>query len=88
MQDLHIKVAYMEHSPNKCKTCESKYIFRKQIKENLLSDLISKNAKFLQGNAIIIKIWAGQFRISSMMQHELPWELSKSVLLRAFLLST
>ena len=41
------------------------FYFRKQIKENLLSDLISRNASLLQGNAIIIKIWAGQFRISS-----------------------
>ena len=31
-------------------------IFRQQIKENLLSQLIPRNAKFLQGNAIIIII--------------------------------
>ena len=31
----------------------------------LLSNLISRNANLLQGNAIIIKILAGQFRISS-----------------------
>ena len=55
----------MEHSPNTCKTCESKCTFRNQIKENLLSDLIYRNASLLQGNANIIKIWTGQFRISS-----------------------
>ena len=55
----------MEHSPNTCKTCESKYIFRKQIKENLLSNLISRNGSLLQGNAITFKILSGQFRISS-----------------------
>ena len=34
-------------------------------KKDLLSDLISRNANLLQGNAIIIKIWAGQFKFSS-----------------------
>ena len=53
-------------------------IFRQQIKENLLSQLISRNAKFLQGNAIIIiKIWAGQFRISS-KQYDATRALSRA----------
>ena len=54
-------------------------IFRQQIKENLLSQLIPRNAKFLQGNAIIIitKIWAEQFRISS-KQYDTTRALSRA----------
>ena len=36
-----------------------------QLWQNLLSYLIFRNANLLQGNAIIAKILAGQFRISS-----------------------
>ena len=36
-----------------------------QLWQNLLSYLIFRNANLLQGNAIIIKILAGQFRISN-----------------------
>ena len=32
-------------------------MFRKQIKENLLYDLISRNASLLLGNTIIIKAY-------------------------------